>query len=254
MEYYLWQNKEKNDITNINFEDYMDIDWYASNYIDIINDKSLLVNKLGEILDSIVIELQNVVGTDNYDSLLKKMESNMLKVIKVNTIKKYNDKPSKIFNSMEKIINRFVCKKFMNEKYYVTVDKDKIVFYLIDKPIKGVKMKHVIEISRDMMILGIEKEAKTMKELNTIFLLENQISLRINPTENQNKQDIFITIYNDEIVCDISRITNEYQKNVNEVIKCTGKIRYTLLKSIIYCIIKICDEKNDEINKKKRSD
>ena len=72
MEYYLWQNKEKNDITNINFEDYMDIDWYASNYIDIINDKSLLVNKLGEILDSIVNELQNVVGTNNYDNLLKK--------------------------------------------------------------------------------------------------------------------------------------------------------------------------------------
>ena len=73
---YIWniiygKNIEKNDITNINFEDYMDIDWYVSNYINIINDKSLLVNKLGEILDSIVNELQDVVGTDNYDSLLK---------------------------------------------------------------------------------------------------------------------------------------------------------------------------------------
>ena len=76
---YIWniihsKNIEKNDITNINFEDYMDIDWYVSNYINIINDKSLLVNKLGEILDSIVNELQNVVGTDNYDSLLKNGE------------------------------------------------------------------------------------------------------------------------------------------------------------------------------------
>ena len=59
---YIWniiygRNKEKNDITNIDFEDYMDIDWYVSNYIDIINDKLLPVNKLGEILDSIVNEL-----------------------------------------------------------------------------------------------------------------------------------------------------------------------------------------------------
>ena len=105
-----------------------------------------------------------------------------------------------------------------------------------------------------MIILGIEKEAKTMKELNTIFVVENQISLRINQTENQNKRDMFITISNDEIICDISTITNEYQKDVNEVIKCTGKIRYTLLQNIIYCTIKICDKKNDEINKKKRSD
>ena len=44
---------------------------------------------------------------------------------------------------------------------------------------------------------------------------------------------MFITVSNDEIVCDISAITNEYQKDVNEVIKCSGKIRYTLLKNNI---------------------
>ena len=131
----------------------------------------------------------------------------------------------------------------MDEKYYVMVDKDKIAFYLIDKPIKGVKMKHIIEISRDMIILGIEKETKTMKELNTIFVVENQISLRINQTENQNERDMFITVSNDEIICDISTIRYEYQKDVNEVIKYTGKVRYTLLKNIIYCIIKTCDKK-----------
>ena len=157
----------------------------------------------------------------------------MLKLIKGDTIKKYNDKPSKIFNSIEKIINCFMSEKFVDEKYHVTVDKDKIVFYLIDKSIKGVKMKHIIEISRDMIILGIEKETKTMKELNRIFVLENQISLRINQTKNQNKWDMFITISNDEIVCYISTITNEYQKDVKEVIKCSGKIRYTLLKNNI---------------------
>ena len=101
------KNREKNEIKNIDKD--KDIDGYISKYIKITNDKSLVVNELGEILDSILIELQNVEGTDNYDSLLKKMKSNMLKVIKGDTIKKYNDKPSKIFNSIEKIINRFMC-------------------------------------------------------------------------------------------------------------------------------------------------
>ena len=45
------------------------------------------------------------------------MKSNMLKLIKGDTIKKYNDKPSKIFNSIGKIFKRFMCEKFMNEKY-----------------------------------------------------------------------------------------------------------------------------------------
>ena len=117
----------------------------------------------------------------------------MLKLIKGDTIKKYNVKTSKMFNRIEKIFKRFIYEKFMDEKFDVKVDKDKIVFYLINKPIKGVKMKRMIEISREMIILGIKKEAKTMNELNTIFVLENQISIRINQTENQNKRDKFIT-------------------------------------------------------------
>ena len=139
------KNREKNEIKNIDKD--KDIDGYISKYIKITNDKSLVVNKLGEILDSILIELQNVEGIDNYDSLLTKMKSNMLKVFKGDTIKKYNDKPSKIFNSIEKIINRFMCERFMDEKYCAMVDKDKIVFCLIDKPTKGVKMMHIIEVS-----------------------------------------------------------------------------------------------------------
>ena len=81
-------------------------------------------------------------------------------VRKKDDIKKYN-KPSKTLNSIEKIIKCFMCKKFMDEKYYVKTDKDKIVFYLIRKPIKGFKMKHMIEISKDVITLAIEKEIKT---------------------------------------------------------------------------------------------
>ena len=89
-----------------------------------------------------------------------------------------------------------------------------------------------------------------MNEVNTIFILENYISLHIAQTENQNKQDLFIKIFNDEIVCNISSITDEYQKDINGVINCTSKIRYTLLKNIMYCIIKICDKKMLKVKKK----
>ena len=54
---------------------------------------------------------------------------------------------------------------------------------------------------------------------------------------------------NDEIICDIKIITDEYQKDICEVIKCTSKIKYTLLKNIMYCIFKICDKNKDENNK-----
>ena len=75
-----------------------------------------------------MIELQNAVGIDDHDRILKKMRSDMLKLIKGGTIKKYNDKTSEILNSIEKVFKGFICEKFMNEKYYVNVDKDKMVF------------------------------------------------------------------------------------------------------------------------------
>ena len=320
---------------------------YISKYTDIIYDKLELVNRIGELLDSIMVEVQNVVDmvrkTDNdsliYDILaehLKKWKDDILELInsvnvcvkpdtkkkdnpntsekkdnpntsekkdkpntsekkdnpnaskkkdkpntsekkdkpntskkkdkpntsekkdKPNTsekkddIKKYN-KSSKTLNSVEMIFKRFICEKFMNEKYYVETDKDNIVFYLIRKPLKGFKVKHIIEISKDMIILAIEKETKALNECITIYIIDNQIKLNIAQTENENKMNISIIISNDEIVCNISTITNEYQRNISEVTKCTDKIRYIPLMNIMYCIIKICDKKNDEINKKKKT-
>ena len=171
---------------------------------------------------------------------------------KKDDIKKYN-KSSKTLNSVEMIFKRFICEKFMDEKYYVETDKDNIVFYLIRKPIKGFKVKHIIEISKDVIILAIEKETKALNECITIYIIDNQIKLNIAQTENENKMNISIIISNDEIVCNISTITNEYQRNISEVTKCTDKIRYIPLMNIMYCIIKICDKKNDEINKKKKT-
>ena len=95
---------------------------------------------------------------------------------------------------MEKILKRFICEKFMNEKYRVKIDKDMTVIHLIRKSMKGFKMKHMIEISRDVITLAIEKETKTMNECTTICIIDNQIKLNIDQTENQNKMNISITI------------------------------------------------------------
>ena len=122
---------------------------------------------------------------------------------KPDNIKKYNDKPPKTLNTIDKIVNRFICDNFMNEKYYEKVDKDGIVFYLINKPIKVVKMEHVIEISRVMIILAIEKETRIMNEVITICIIDNQ-----------NKLNISVIVSNDEIVCNTSSITGEYQKDI----------------------------------------
>ena len=133
---------------------------------------------------------------------------------KPDNIKKYNDKPPKTLNTIDKIVNRFICGNFMNEKYYEKVDKDGIVFYLINKPIKVVKMEHVIEISRVMIILAIEKETRIMNEVITICIIDNQIKLNLAQTENQNKLNISIIVSNDEIVCNTSSITDEHEKDI----------------------------------------
>ena len=112
-------------------------------------------------------------------------------------------------------------------------------------------MKDVIEISRVMITLAIEKETRTMNDVITICIIDNQIKLNLAQTENRNKMNISIIISHDKIVSNISSITDEYQKDISEVINCSSNIRYTLLKNIMYCIIKICDKKTMKLIRKK---
>ena len=46
-------------------------------------------------------------------------------------------------------------------------------------------------------------------------------------------------------------MTNDNHKNINEEIKCTDKIRYTVLMKVICSLIKVCKKKEDEDSKKK---
>ena len=44
---------------------------------------------------------------------------------------------------------------------------------------------------------------------------------------------------------------NFTQKNIDEEIECTDKLRYTVLMTVICCLIKVCKKKEDEDSKKK---
>ena len=60
---YIWkmiflENREKHEKINIDKD--KDIDGYVSMYSDIISDKLELVNRIGELLDGIMVEVQNV--------------------------------------------------------------------------------------------------------------------------------------------------------------------------------------------------
>ena len=65
---YVWKtlydkNREKHE--RINIDKYKDIDGYVSKYTNIVNDKLELVNRIGEILDCAMIEVQNEVDMIN---------------------------------------------------------------------------------------------------------------------------------------------------------------------------------------------
>ena len=54
---YIWKmiygkNREENEINNIDIDKDKDIDGYVTKYTDIVNDKSELVNKIGEVIVS----------------------------------------------------------------------------------------------------------------------------------------------------------------------------------------------------------
>ena len=96
------ENREKHEKISIDKD--KDIDGYVSMYTGIINDKLELMNRIGELLDSIMVEVQNIVDMvreTNNDSLIydileenfKKWKDNILELINsVNACAKPNTK------------------------------------------------------------------------------------------------------------------------------------------------------------------
>ena len=46
---------------------------------------------------------------------------------------------------------------------------------------------------------------------------------------------------------------NNFTKDVSTEIKCTDKIRYTVLMKVMYCIIKVFKKKEDEVSRKNKN-
>ena len=54
---------------------------------------------------------------------------------------------------------------------------------------------------------------------------------------NKINKEITISIYTDKIISNSSIITNEHDKNINNEIMCSNKIRYIILMKIMYCLM-----------------
>ena len=62
-ETFYGKNREKHE--RINIDKYKDIDEYVIKYTNIVNDKLELVNRIGDLLDSVMSDVQNGVGMIN---------------------------------------------------------------------------------------------------------------------------------------------------------------------------------------------
>ena len=141
----------------------------------------------------------------------------------------------------------------MNEKFSIRgYSKDEITLFLINKPKKGFKMIHVISMCRDTLSLNIEKVTNSMKEDRSIYVDDNKILLDISQKEkdSKNKKKLKIPIYNDKIISYMYITNNNFTKDLSTEIKCTDKIRCTVLMKVMYCIIKVFKKKEDEVSKK----
>ena len=196
---YIWkmiyaENREKHEITNIDIDKDNDIDGYVSmyTYTDIINDKLKLVNRIGELLDSIMVEVQNVVDmvreTDN-DSLicdilaenLKKWKDDILELInsvnvcaKLNTKKKdkSNTKKKDKPNTKKRKINQILKRKIKQ------ILKRKINQILRRKMIKQILRRMMInQILRRKMINRILRR-KILKRKMIKQILKRKILRR----------------------------------------------------------------------------
>ena len=58
------KNRDKNEISSIDIDMNNDIDRYVSKYSNIVNDKSDLVNKIKELLDSFMLDIGRETSYD----------------------------------------------------------------------------------------------------------------------------------------------------------------------------------------------
>ena len=120
----------------------------------------------------------------------------------------------------------FCFQEFINEKFRLRgQDKDGVTLFSVSKPQKDSKITHRIAIYRDEISLNTEKKTNGMTQDNSIYLEDKQIILKSSQAQDnsgiQKILDMSISIYNDKITSNISMMTNDNHKNIDEEIKCT---------------------------------
>ena len=120
---YVWktfygENIEKHERINIDKD--KDIDGHVSKYTNIANDKLELVSKIGEILDSTMIELQNEVGAIDDVKQASEIDIDTLKLMHntlVKILKKWRDIILEAINRDMHVVNpKILRRKVVNQK------------------------------------------------------------------------------------------------------------------------------------------
>ena len=108
---YAWKtvyckNREKHEKINVDKD--KDIDGYVSKYTNIVNDKLELLNRIGELIDSTMTDVQNELGMINEVRQANEIDTDTLKLM-YNTLAKISKKWSDI---ILEVINRDTsCKR-----------------------------------------------------------------------------------------------------------------------------------------------
>ena len=145
------------------------------------------------------------------------------------------------------LLKSFESERVGKEKYHTKVDKDNIAVYSICKAMGFSKLRH-IDINKDLISMTIEEKTKDMNKFNTICIKDEYIILKLFLAKDCNEinKEISISIYTNRIISNSSIITNEHNKNINNEIMCSNKIRYIILMKIMYCLFKILKPLNKE--------
>ena len=76
------KNRDKNEISSIDIDMNNDIDRYVSKYSNIVNDKSDLVNKIKELLDSFMLDIGRETSCDIIEIKMRECQVNIQNLIK----------------------------------------------------------------------------------------------------------------------------------------------------------------------------
>ena len=92
----------------------------------------------------------------------------------------------KMINPIKRILEYFVCEKFINEKFHtLRVSKDMILLHSRYATVKGFKEICKIDICRDIISLNIKRNhVDNSKEDITICIDGERITLKVSQTEN----------------------------------------------------------------------